>query len=177
MKDSEKKLLALSVGLLAVIGGLVISKQLQSWQRAITTQEQALAAERQDSNDLLADAPNWKERGDWLARHQPVAKNDLDADNELFETLLAKAQASGVSVVSKQYQEQVKNEYYQQAGVTLTVKGDLSSVFRWIYSVLSPEDFRVVPYLKLTPDKEDATKVVCAVQFWRWYQPPTAKTI
>ncbi|MCE9518561.1 MAG: hypothetical protein K8R87_03190 [Verrucomicrobia bacterium] len=177
MKDSEKKLLTLSVGLLAVIGGLMITKTLQSWQRAITIQEQALAAERQDSDDLLADLPNWKKRGEWLAQHQPVAKNDLDADNELFETLLAKAQASGVSVVSKQYQEQVKNEFFQQAGVTLTVKGELSNVFRWIYSVLSPQDFRVVPYLKLTPDKEDPTKVVCAVQFWRWYQPPASKTI
>ncbi len=177
MKGSEKRLLIFSLGLLAVIGGLILSQKLQSWQRAITIQEQALAAEREDSNALLAEAPAWKERGEWLALHQPIAKNDLDADNELFETLLAKAQASGVSVVAKQYQEQVKNEYFQQAGVTLTVKGDLSSVFRWIYSVLSPEDFRVVPYLKLTPDKEDATKVVCAVQFWRWYQPPATKTI
>ncbi len=110
-------------------------------------------------------------------QHQPVAQNDLDADNELFESLLAKAQAAGVSVVTKQFQEQVKTEFFQQAGVTLTVKGDLSNVFRWIYSVLSPGDFRVVPYLKITPDKDDAAKVVCAVQFWRWYQPPSAKPI
>lgn len=177
MKDSEKRLLILTIGLLTVIVGLILSQRLMSWQRAITIQEQALAAERADSDALLDEAPDWKERGEWLALHQPVAKNDLDADNELFDTLLAKAQASGVSVVTKQYQEQVKNEYYQQAGVTLTVKGDLPSVFRWIYSVLSPEDFRVVPYLKLIPDKEDATKVVCAVQFWRWYQPAATKSI
>lgn len=176
MKDNEKRLLILSFGLLAVIGGLILSQRLRTWQRAIATQEQALAAERMDSDALLADAPAWKERGNWLAKHQPAAKNDLDADNELFEVLLAKAQAAGVSVVTKQFQEQVKNEYFQQAGVTLTVKGDLSNVFRWIYSVQSPADFRVVPYLKITPDKEDAAKVTCAVQFWRWYQPPPSKT-
>jgi hypothetical protein len=93
------------------------------------------------------------------------------ADTELLESLLVKAQAAGVSVVNKQFQEQVKNEFYQQAGVTLTVKGDLSNVFRWIYSAQSPSEFRVVPYLKVTPDKDDPAKVVCAVQFWRWYQP------
>jgi hypothetical protein len=176
MKDSEKRLLILSFGLLAVIGGLVLSQKLQAWQRSIAMRETALAAERTETAALLAEAPEWKERGDWLAKHQPVALNDLDADKDLFETLLTKAQAAGIDVVTKQYQEQVKTEFFQQAGVTLTVKGDLANVFRWIYSVLSPEDFRVVPYLKITPDKDDAAKVVCAVQFWRWYQPPTAKT-
>lgn len=171
MKDSEKRLLILSVALLAIIGGLILSQKLLTWQRAIATRRNALAAERVDSDALLAEAPGWKARGEWLTKHQPVARNDLDADNELFETLLTKAQAAGVSVATKQYQEQVKNEYFQQCGVTLTVKGDLSNVFRWIYSVLSPGDFRVVPYLKITPDKEDAAKVVCSVQFWRWYQP------
>jgi Tfp pilus assembly protein PilV len=175
MKDSEKRLLILSLGLLAIIGGLILSQKLRTWQRAIEMQETALAAERVDAAALLAEAPGWQQRGEWLARHQPVAQNDLDADNELFESLLSKAQTAGVSVVTKQFQEQVKTEFFQQAGVTLTVKGDLSNVFRWIYSVLSPGDFRVVPYLKITPDKDDAAKVVCAVQFWRWYQPPAAK--
>ena len=175
MKDSEKRLLILSVGLLAIIAGLVLTQKLQAWQRSIAMQETALAAERVDSAALLAEAPDWKERGAWLAEHQPVTTDLQGADSELLDTLLGKAQTAGISVVNKQFQEQVKNEYFQQCGVTLTVKGDLSNVFRWIYSVLSPGDFRVVPYLKITPDKEDATKVVCAVQFWRWYQPPSAK--
>ena len=176
MKDTEKRLLTLSVGLLAVIGGLLLSQRLQSWQRAITIQEQALAAEREDSNALLIDAPNWKRRGEWLAQNQPLTNDIQGADSELLDTLLSKAQGAGISVVTKQFQEQVKNEFFQQCGVTLTVKGDLSNVFRWIYSVLSPGEFRVVPYLKITPDKDDTSKVVCAVQFWRWYQPASVKT-
>lgn len=175
MKDSEKRLLVLFLGLLAVVGGLILSQKLQSWQRSIATQEAALAAERTESAALLAEAPDWKQRGEWLAQHQPVTKDIQGADSELLDTLLGKAQTAGITVVNKQFQEQVKNEYYQQCGVTLTVKGDLENVFRWIYSVLAPGDFRVVPYLKVTPDKEDASKVVCAVQFWRWYQPPSAK--
>jgi hypothetical protein len=173
MKESEKRLLILSLGLMAVIGGIILSQKLRSWQRLLATQETALAAERVDSDALLAEAPLWKERGEWLAQHQPVTPDPQGADSELLETLLVKAQAAGISVVNKQFQEQVKNEFYQQVGVTLTVKGDLSNVFRWIYSAQSPSEFRVVPYLKITPDKEDAAKVVCAVQFWRWYQPKT----
>ena len=176
MKDSEKRLLILFLSMLAVVGGMILSRKLLSWQRSTAMQEQALVAERADTAALLAEAAGWKERGDWLAQHQPVTKDVQSADSELLETLLVKAQAAGISVVTKQFQEQVKNEYFQQCGVTLTVKGDLSNVFRWIYSVQSPADFRVVPYLKITPDKEDAAKVNCAVQFWRWYQPPSVKT-
>ena len=171
MKDNERRLLILSLGLMAVIGGIILTQKLRSWQRALGTQRSAVAAERVDSDALLEEAPLWKERGEWLGAHQPVMSDPQVADTELLESLLVKAQAAGVSVVNKQFQEQVKNEFYQQVGVTLTVKGDLSNIFRWIHSAQSPSDFRVVPYLKITPDKDDAAKVVCAVQFWRWYQP------
>jgi hypothetical protein len=176
VKGSEKRLLIMFLVMLAVVVGMILSQKLLSWQRSVLSQGRALAAERMESELLLAEAPVWTERGKWLAANQPVAKNDLDADNDLFETLLAKAQAAGVSVVAKQFQEQVKNEYFQQYGVTLTVNGELANVFRWIYSVQSPQAFRVVPYLKITPDKDDAAKVVCAVQFWRWYQPVATKS-
>lgn len=174
MKESEKRLLILSLGLMAVIGGIILSQKLRSWQHALAMQETALAAERVDSDALLAEAPLWKERGEWLAQHQPVTTDAQGANFELLNTLVDKAKAAGISaVINNQLQAPVPNEFYQQVGVTLTVKSDLSNVFRWIYSAQSPTEFLVVPYLKITPDKEDATKVVCAVQFWRWYQPKT----
>ena len=176
MKQNEKRLLTLFLVMLSIIGALILSKRFLSWQRTLATKESAMALEQVEADELLKEAPLWKARGSWLSLHQPVAKSELDADNELFETLVKNALISGVLIVNKQYQEPVKNEFYNQRGVTLTVKGDLASVFHWIYTLQAPVDFRVVPYLKITPDKDDLTKVVCAVQFWRWYQPSALKT-
>ncbi|MEI6536381.1 MAG: hypothetical protein WCN98_13625 [Verrucomicrobiaceae bacterium] len=176
MKSNEKRLLIMSLILFATIGGLILSKRFLSWQRALVTREQAVSLERTEADTLLKEAPLWRARGEWLVQHQPVAKSELDADNELFETLVKNALTDGVTIVNKQFLEPVKNEFYHQRGVTLTVKGDLASVFHWIYSVQSPTEFRVVPYLKITPDKDDLTKVDCSVKFWRWYQSSNLKT-
>ena len=40
--------------------------------------------------------------------HQPVMTDPQGADSELLESLLVKAQAAGISVVNKQFQEQVR---------------------------------------------------------------------
>ena len=176
MKPGEKRLLILFLVMLSIIGGLVLSKRFTSWQRSLATRESAVGMERKEAEALLKDAPVWKARGSWLTRHQPQAKSELDADNDLFETLVKNALTSGVTIEKKQFQEPVKNEYYHQRGVTLTVKGDVASVFHWIYNIQTPVEFRVVPYLRIIPDKDDVKKVVCDVQFWRWYQPSALKT-
>jgi hypothetical protein len=176
MKPGERRLLILFLAMLSVMGGLIMSKHFLGWQRSLATREIAVKQEQGEADALLKEAPLWRSRGVWLAAHQPIAKSELEADNELFEALVKNALTAGVSIVNKQYQEPVKNEFYHQRGVTLTVKGELASVFQWIYSAQSPVDFRVVPFLKITPDKDDLSKVVCAVQFWRWYQPSALKT-
>ncbi len=176
MKQNEKRLLMLFLVMLSIIGGLILTKRFQSWQRSLVTRELAVQTGRSEADELMKNAPAWKSRGEWLTKHQPVVKSDLDADNDLFEALLKNALISGVTIVNKQYQEPVKNEFYNQRGVTLTVKGDLARVFQWIYSLQSPSEFRVVPWLKISPDKDDPKIVVCSVQFWRWYQPSALKT-
>ncbi len=171
MKESEKRLLLLAGVVVALIGGLILSKRLLAWQHSLERNELMLATELTDSKDLLQERSLWNARDAWLNKTQPVAKSDSEADTEAFQQLVAKAEGAGLTVEHKQYQEPVKSEYYHQFGDSLTVKGNLPDVFRWIYSVQSPKEFRVVPKMKITPDKEDPSKVVCAIQFWRWYQP------
>lgn len=177
MKTNEKRLILVSLALAAGLGGLLLSRHLGDWRRSQQQREERLRLARTEADALLAEATLWKARGAWLDSHQPAMKSDLDADNILFESLLVKAQSAGVEVVTKQYQEPVKTERYHQAGVTLTVKGELPSVFQWIWSVQAPAEFCVVPLMTVKPDKDDPAKITCAIQFWRWYQPgPAAKS-
>ncbi len=172
MKESEKRLLFLAGGVAAGIVGLILSKGLLNRQHELERNEAALTAELEESKSLLLERPLWNAREAWLNKNQPVAKSDSDADTEAFQQLVAKAESSGLKVEKKQYKEPSKNEYYHQFEDQFTVKGNLPDVFRWIYSVQSPKDFRVVPKMKITPDKEDPTQVVCDIYFWRWYRAP-----
>lgn len=175
MKGSEKQLALLALMVVALMAGLIMAKRFHAWQQTLGHQEQALVSERELDAAILEQTAMWHARDAWLAQHQPVAKNNLDADDESFNPLLQKASSLGLTVLQKQYQEQTQSDFWHQCGVNMTVTGPLPQVFRWIYSVQSPTDFRVVPYLKITPEKDHPDEVTCVVQFWRWYQPVLAQ--
>jgi hypothetical protein len=174
MKASEKRLASVAGVVVALMAGLILAKQFHAWQKSLTHREELLSEEREMSTAMLEEAPVWDARQAWLSQHQPVAKSDLQADDESFEPLLQKAKGLGLTVEQKQFQEQTQSEFWHQCGANLTVTGPLPLVFRWIYSVQSPTEFRVVPSLKIVPLKDHPEQVTCSIQFWRWYQPMVA---
>ena len=175
MKSSEKRLAIVFGFLLAIMGGMVITQQLQSWGGLLIRQESQLRSKEQAAQLLLEQGALWQERDTWLNAHQPPLVTQLEADEQLKDTLNKKAAEAGVQVVSSQLQPPVKGPYYEQHGVTLKVTGDLRAVMHWVYSLQSPTDFRVVPAINIIPDAKDPTKVNCAIQFWKWYSPDTTK--
>jgi len=176
MKASEKRLLAMFLLVLAVIGGMVLTQRLKAWQHDVEMKEHKLSLEKMETDAMLAQAGEWKAAAVWLAENQPPAKDKTEADNELYQTVRQKAEGAGLTVSNQQFQPSEETDYYHQAGVTLTVKGELPAVFRWLYSMQSPTTFGVIPSVKVKTDKDDDKKVQCDVIFWRWSQPLTAKT-
>ncbi len=177
MKSAEKKLLLLAGAVLVSISALVAGKKMNTWQRSLTVRESSMKQDETETVLMLSTAAEWRARGAWLTQHQPVAGSNLEADLEIFDGMSQRAQQLGLNVVARQHQEPADHGAFRQFGAAFTVKGNLASVFRWIHAAQSPEEFRVVPDLKITPDKDDPAKVECAVQFWRWYQPATAQTL
>ena len=175
MKASERRLLGLFLLLLAIVGGMVLTRRLKEWQHRIDVAEHRLSLEKMETDVMLAQGPEWKAAGTWIAEHQPVAKDKSEADEELFNNVRNSAIAAGLSISNQQWQTPSDSTYYHQAGVTLTVKGDVPTLFGWLYSMQSPTAFAVIPTLKLKPDKEDDKKVQCDLTIWRWSQPLTPK--
>jgi len=171
MKTNERRLLLLALAVVAIMGGIIMAKQFRSWQQSLTMREETLGHERDLSEAILQETAMWDARDAWITQHQPVAKDNLQADEESFKPLEQKARDLGLTIEHSQYLEHTVSPFWHQAGASMTVSGPLPTVFRWIYSVQSPTDFRVVPSLKITPVKDHPEQVTCIVQFWRWYQP------
>ena len=74
-------------------------------------------------------------------------------------------------VQKKQLHEPASSQFYREVGVTLTVKGALPSVFRWMHKILSPASFCVVTELKVVPDSADPARVVAIIRFSRLHAP------
>ena len=174
MKASEKRLILVLVVLAAVCGGAILSPRLLRQQHALERREQALELKRTESVAILAEADLWKQRLDWLQTTQPSMSSENDASKELLEGLLSSAATLGLTVQKQLLHEPVNAEFYREVGVTLTVKGTLPAVFRWMHQVLSPETFCMVAGLKVVPDSADTSNVVATVHFSRLYGPTVA---
>jgi len=174
MKASEKRMIMILVVLAAVCGGAILSQRLLRLQHGIERREQSLELKRAESNAILAEADLWKQRLAWLQTTQPPMKSENEASKELLEELLSSATAKGLTVQKQQLHELVSAEFYREVGVTLTVKGALPAVFRWMHQVLVPKSFYLVAKLKVVPDSADPASVTAIIDFSRLYGPDLA---
>ena len=174
MKASERRLIMILVVLAAVCGGAILSQRLLHLQHGIERREQTLGLRQMEAQALLAEADLWQQRLDWLQTSQPTMSSENQASQELLEGLLTSAAAQGLTVQKKQLHEPTSSEFYREIGVTLTVKGALPSMFRWMHRVLSPESFCRVAEFKVVPDNADPASVVATIHFSRLHAPVVA---
>lgn len=174
MSSSERRLLGVFLGLIALLGGALTMQQFRSWQSRIDRKERNLELGQMEAKSLLAEAEHWKACSEWLAQTQPAAQSDLEAEQGLLDTLRQSAIAAGLETKQTKLEPKQITGYYRQFGVTLTVRGEVPVLFRWLHDMLQPSAFYVVPSLSIAPDKDEPTKVTATVQIWRWYLPELA---
>lgn len=175
MKPSEKRLITLLLVLTAICGGVILTQRLLSRQHGLERREQTLALRHAEASAMLAESDLWKQRLEWLHASQPSMTSENEASKELLEGLLSSAASNNITVQKKQLHEPVNADFYREIGVTLIVKGELPSIFRWMYRLLSPESFCRVTDFKIVPDAADPSSVVATVRFSRLYLPAVAE--
>ncbi len=171
MKASERRLLTILTVLAVVCGGAILSQRLLRLQHAVERREQTLELKQMEARAMLAEAGLWQQRLTWLHAEQPGMTSENQASEELLEALLASAASHSLLVQKKQLHEPVSNAFHREVGVTLTVKGALPSVFRWMHAVLSPESFCAVPQMKVVLDDTDPSNVIATIHFSRLHAP------
>ena len=176
MKASERRLLMILGVLAALCVGAVLFQRLLRLQHSIGRREQALELRQMESQALLAESDLWQQRLRWLEASQPLMTSENQASEQLLAGLLSSAAAQGLTVQKQQLHEPASTAYYREIGVTLTVKGVLPSVFRWMHGTLSPESFCMVTGFKVVPDSADPSGVVATVHFSRLHAPVIAGT-
>ena len=173
MKASEKRLLFALLGML-FLGAVVIGSDYYFDQRDLLLNEKAdLETEWVEIEALFEEKEIWETRATWPAEHQPAFTPTEQIDQAIYQEALAE-KANGIVASKQTLLPTLTTPEYVQAGVSLSASGELADVFRWIYDLNRPEDFRVIRNLKVQPDKETPENVVATFELLRWYAPPEA---
>ena len=171
MTASERRLLLLSSVLVAGFISIIGVKKFREWGRKLDAREHSAGLQMIEAEVLMEQAAEWKQREAWIAGQQPQFQSESETTQEFLDYVVKQAAAAGVTITNKQYNAPLTSEWHTQFGVDVTVKGKLPQVFRMVHSMQSPASFRVIPYLKVTPDRDDVESVICSMKCWRWYQP------
>ena len=110
---------------------------------------------------------------DWLTRFEPKpmttgkAQTRIQqlADNEAARRdLTRKDNTFGAEVV-----DPILN--YHRVRYEMKVNGPEEKIYGWIDKIHNPNEFRIVSFVRLSPQRDDATRADCEIYIDQWFVP------
>ncbi|MFM2171588.1 MAG: hypothetical protein RI957_1817 [Verrucomicrobiota bacterium] len=124
------------------------------------------------SRDTIADEINW------LAEHEPEAQASELIPTNLQAFASAEASQAGMTVKKMDIlpdrsaeSEEAATRRYKVAQVKFTVTGEEKNLYAWFDRMHSPNDFRAISEITMSPNREDDSQIDCVVTFDQWFVP------
>lgn len=146
-----------------------------------TAQRQAVDAKRKDAEIKLANAENFRSMSaelandmTWLADHEPEPAAYQDVQSALQQFGQREAVSAGLTVKTQRpLDTDTSGAQYHRVKVQFNLTGPEQSLYRWFDKLNVPSEFRAVTLIRLSPDREDDTKIECTAVIEQWFIPLT----
>ncbi len=148
------------------------------------TKRNAVRAERLTAETTLKEAQLFEKSQaaladeiDWLTQHEPQPEAGEQVPGKLQQLCAAEATRAGMTVKQQKIlpdkinSDEKTSQRYMSAKVEFNVTGKEQQMYSWFDRMHSPNDFRVISTLRLTPNREDDTQIDCVVTIEQWYVP------
>ena len=173
MSPREKKLLLffaiagfLVINFLAV--GFFNTKSLQVKRELGQARLKLENAEMiRSSRDQVADEM------EWLAKHEPQPAANQDVQTSLQQLCEREAKTAGLTIKTQKPlpSETTEGLHFHRARIQITVNGTEEALYRWFDRLNIPEQLRVASSIRISPNKEDDTKIDCTATIEQWFTP------
>lgn len=172
MNHREKRLLLVFAG---VAGALVLFFGFETYRSRM----EVLRKETEEARMTVTNAELFLQMQDqfadeieWLELNEPAPRTVQEVQPALEQLATREARSSGLTVLSPSFPPSDENVgYYGRARVRMTVTGSEAALYRWLHQLQSPEDFRTVVSMELTPLRDDDTQISCTVVLEQWFVP------
>lgn len=168
LNPNEQKLIAIvSLALLVIANGMLLSFLLKKQKTARSTVDQA-KMEQKDTQLWLSEQNLWQTRQQWLTANQPQSTGQ--ENTKLLTEIVGSARKNNLEIQEQQLVGFLPTAYYKEATVKLKVTGTLQNLVTWLVQLQQPTNFQAISSFNLRSDT-DTTKVRCELQLSRRYAP------
>ena len=172
MSPREKKLIIF----FATAGFLVINLLAFNFYQ---NKKISVAAGLADARQKLANAEMISESRDqvademaWLAEREPEPAANQDVQTKLQQLCEREAKTAGLTIKNqKPMPSDTTGIHYHRAKMQISVTGTEEALYKWLDRINIPDQLRIATQLKLTPEKEDDTKIDCIAVIEQWFVP------
>ncbi|MGJ8724359.1 MAG: hypothetical protein ACSHYB_07370 [Roseibacillus sp.] len=110
---------------------------------------------------------------DWLNRFEPQPSSVGKMKTSIQQLAENEAVRAGLTVKKKGFGSDVVDPTlnYHRARYDIEVNGTESSIYRWLDRLHNPNEFRVVTFVRMNPQRDDATRADCQIYLDQWFVP------
>jgi hypothetical protein len=168
--------------LLGVVGFAMVNLFAVKWyngkKKSVEGARQQAELTLQNARAFLEMREQFSDEIDWLAKHEPEPAAVQEIESALQRFVQEEAIKAGLTVKRQKIQpaDRAEGALYHRARVEFEVSGSESALYSWLYKLQSPEQFRAPTSLRLTPERDDDTKIACTVVVEQWFIPQPVET-
>jgi len=171
LTKSEKTLLALCIGVVAIVGAFFLWRNHSTRMAAAQQKIENLQSRFTAAVAAAADAPFWKERQAWLDSAMPVMGDSGQAHSSFLEHLQSTARQRGLTLSAPVLLKPEAGPHHRDLSISLQISGPDNALYRWLADLQSPEKFQLVKYLLLTSASAQPPRMTGSVTVARIYKP------
>ncbi len=140
---------------------LAVESQRNQAQQKLNTADMFRASREQVVDDM-----------EWLAKNEPEPAANQDVQTQLQQLCEREARTAGLSIkTQKPLPTDTTGAHFHRAKIQLTVNGEEEALYRWFDRLNIPEQFRIASSIRISPNKEDDTKIDCTATIEQWFVP------
>ena len=174
MNSREKTLILVLFGVAFLIINIFLFTSYQTVMQKKRIQLQKGARELEQMEKDLAMWATRAEEVEWLSTHQPAQGVHGTVGAELVEGTEEAARRHGVTLPkrpSPQKAEPDEAGVYQSARVKVLANAMDGQLYNWLTDLQDPEKSRSITFLRISPQRDDATRVDCELEITQWFLP------
>jgi hypothetical protein len=109
----------------------------------------------------------------WLVNNEPEPTTVGTMQTRIQQLAENEALRAGLTVKRKSFGDEVVDPSlnYHRARFQIEVNGREEAIYRWLDRLHRPSEFRAVTYVRLSPQRNDATKADCEIYLDQWFVP------